>query len=93
MSIRDELTATIAFVKLEQPVLKGFFELVAIELDNTSDEQLRDYVDNHVGLWGVLHLLALNSLELNVEYTPSFIENVLRFAKEGFACGDKEKAH
>ncbi|MBW3696456.1 hypothetical protein EK599_12190 [Vibrio sp. T187] len=93
MKIRHELQAIIAFIEHEQPILCGFFSLITNELENVEDELLENYVENDVGSWGILTLLAMNSVELNMEYSTAYIDNVLRFAKEGFATGDRETAH
>ncbi|CDT81331.1 hypothetical protein VCR3J2_240137 [Vibrio coralliirubri] len=35
------------------------------------------YVENDLGLWGIVNLLVMNSIELNIQCSTSFLERTL----------------
>ena len=77
MQVRNDLEALIAFVECDQPSRSKFFGLVAVELENVSDEQLEHYVENDLDLWGIVNLLVMNPIELNIQCSTSFLERTL----------------
>ena len=93
MQIRNDLKALIAFVECDQPNRSKFFGLVANELDNVTDEQLEYYVENDLDLWGIVNLLVMNSIQLNIECSTSFLEQTLLLARQDFMKSSSETAH
>lgn len=93
MQIRNDLKALIAFVECDQPSRSKFFGLVAIELENVTDEQLDYYVENDLDLWAIVNLLVMNSIELNIACSTSFLERTLLLARQDFMKSSFEAAH
>ncbi|PML06378.1 hypothetical protein [Vibrio lentus] len=93
MNIRNELQALIAFIKCEHPTLIDVVGSISSELENITDEQLEHYVDNDLDLWGILNLLVMNSIELNIEHSTAFLEQVLFIARRDYFKKESETAH
>lgn len=89
MNIRNEIQASIVEVESKRPVLKEFLGCVSDTLEVTEDWVLESYVENNVGLWGMINLLAYNSVALSVEHSQTFIDSVLELAKSDFASDAK----
>ncbi|CAH6806839.1 hypothetical protein VCHA35O141_90123 [Vibrio chagasii] len=51
------------------------------------------YVENDLGLWGVVNLLVMNSIELNIQCSTSFLERTLLLARQDFMKSSSETAH
>ena len=93
MQIRNDLKALIAFVECDQPSRSKFFGLVAAELENVTDEQLDYYIENDLDLWGIVNLLVMNSIELNIQCSTSFLEQTLLLARQDYFKKESETAH
>ncbi|AIW18706.1 hypothetical protein F0267_17360 [Vibrio coralliilyticus] len=66
---------------MQEPQTKEFWGCVLDELTQTSEHEFLEIYVNSVDEWEALRLIAWQSLELNVEHSHTFIDEVFKVAR------------